>query len=329
MAIVKNTGTPETTTSPKKELVLDYGEPLNLDPLLRMLIIADTGAGKTSQIGLLAEYIKATEDKDTILFTADKGGFQPIRPYIDLGIIKPVIYDGQVDPWIWISHAIRGEVKVNGLWLRDSIDFGLAGYEGLTAFAELMMMNLAEHSAKNPNQAVGGESAWSFETKDGTEKLALASNTMSHYGLAQMRIMHEIWEADPGVPSIWTAILQRTSDPNGGGGLLAAQTVGKSQGHSLPRWFDYTFRLDARPSETGPVKHTLYLTTHLDKHSKGAKVVANARLPLAGADKVEVAAVIEPADIVKALMMIRKRNVAAKDSIQERIAMIRGKRKNA
>lgn len=313
--------------APKEVETQGYGEPLNLDPLVRMLLVADTGAGKTTQIGLLAEYIKATEDKDTIIFTADKGGFQPIRPYIELGIIKPVLYDRAIDPWIWITHAMRGEMKVDGKWVKDR-GYGLAGYEGLTAFAEMMLMNLSEHSAKNPNQAVGGESAWTFEVRDGAEKFAIASNTMSHYGLAQLRIMQEIWEADPGAPSIWTAILQRTSDPTGGGGLLAAQTVGKSQGHSLPRWFDYTMRLDAKPSESGGAVHTLYLSTHLDKAAKGAKVIANARLPLAGAEQAPVAATITPADIVKALLQIRRRNVVAKDAIKDRIAAIRGRKGN-
>lgn len=304
--------------------VTNYGEPLALDPTLRMLLIGDTGSGKTSQIGLVAEYIKATEDKDTILWTMDKGGFQPIRPYIEMGIIVPVIYDGVTDPWIWISHAVRGELKVGGKWVKDNARFGLAGHEGLTAYAEKMLMNLSEDSARNPGSAVGGESAWTFTAKgEGGEKLAIASNTMSHYGLAQLRIMMEIWEADPGIPSIWTAILGRTQDPTGGGGLLSAQTVGKAQGASLPRWFDYTFRLDARPVEGGSAKHVLYLTTHLDKHSKGAKVIANARLPLAG-ETSKVDAVIDPADMVKALLQIRRRNVVAKDAIAERIARIRG-----
>lgn len=302
----------------------NYGEPLNLPSDIRILIVGDTGSGKTSQLGLLAEYIKATEGKDTVVFSGDKGGIQPLRPHIELGFVKVVSYDRSIDPWIWISHVVRGEVKVGGKWLRDLTNIGLTANEGLTAFSELMLMNLSEHSAKHSSTAVGGESAWSFTANEGGESLAIASNTQSHYGLVQLRIMHEIWQAEQGTPSIWTAILARSTDPTTAGGILGGQTVGSKQGHNLPRWFDMTFRINAQPVEGGPPKHSLYLSTHLDKQAKGAKVIANARLPLAGDAQVDL--VIEPADIVKALLQIRRKNVTAKDAIQQRIEMIRGRR---
>jgi hypothetical protein len=321
MAITK-AGAPAPSAPATSAGAPDYGTPLYLDSFLRILLMGDTGAGKTSQIGLLAEYIYATEDKKTVVFTADKGGIQPIKPYMDLSIVEVIPYQRSIDPWVWITHAVRGEAKVNGKWVKVTEGKGLAVNEGLTAFADLLMMNLADHSAANPNQAVGGESAWMFEVKDGDTKFNIASNTQSHYGLAQLRIMKEIWEADPGVASLWTAILDRSSDPTGGGGLLVPKSAGNKQGANIPRWFDYTFRINAVPSDNGPARHVLYLTTHLDKQSKGAKVIANARLPLAGSEA-KVDATIDPADIVKALLQIRRRNVVAKDSISERIQKLR------
>lgn len=325
MAILK--ATPTATKAVESGGVPDYGLPLNLDPNLRMMLVGDTGAGKTSQIGLLAEYIYATEGKKTVLFTADKGGIQPVKPYIDLGVMEVYPYTRNIDPWVWITHSLRGEAKIDGVWRKvvDPERIGLAANEGLTAFADLLMMNLADHSANNPNQAVGGESAWMFTVHDGDKKVNIASNTQSHYGLAQLRIMKEIWEAEQGVPAIWTAILDRSSDATGSGGLLVPKSAGNKQGASIPRWFDYTFRINAVPSESGQARHVLYLSTHLDKLAKGAKVIANARLPLAGGEAV-VDAAIDPADIVKALLQIRRRNDVAKDSINDRIAKLRGKR---
>lgn len=332
MAIVKGLtakpaqATVKTATGDKP---INYGDPLGLDPSVRILLIGDTGSGKTSQIGMLAEYIMATENKPTILFTGDKGGYQPIKPYIEEEIIIPVAYDGVTDPWIWVAHALKGETKIDGRWVNlvQKYGAGLLAEEGLTAFAEMFLMNLSEHSANNPNQAVGGDSAWTFEAKEGDEVIKIASNTMSHYGVAQLQVMHEIWKHAPGVPSIWTAILKRAQDSNVGGGILGAQAVGSSLTPSIPRWFDYTFRINALPAENGPAKHVLYLETHLDKQAKGAKVVANARLPLAGAEGAPVEAVFDPADIVTALLKIRRRNEVARMSIKDRIAMIRGARK--
>lgn len=306
----------------------NYGDPLDLDPSLRIMLIGDTGTGKTSQIGMLAEYIFATQDQPTVLFTGDKGGYQPIRPYIEEGVIFSYPYDGVTDPWIWISHALRGEAKIDGKWVNvlKKHNAGLAAYEGITAFSEMMLMNLSEHSANNPGSAVGGDSAWTFEARDGEESIKIASNTMSHYGVAQLQIMHEIWKHNPGVASIWTAILKRSQDAVGGGGILGAQAVGNQLTPSLPRWMDYTFRINAIPAENGPAKHVLYLEAHLDRQAKGAKVIANARLPLAGGDAAPVEAVFEPADIVAALLKIRNRGKAARVSIKERIAAIRGRK---
>jgi hypothetical protein len=191
----------------------------------------------------------------------------------------------------------------------------------------MMLMNLSEHSANNPGAAVGGDSAWTFEARDGDEVIKVASNTMSHYGVVQLQVMHEIWKNNPGVPSIWTAILKRGQDAVGGGGILGAQAVGSQLTPSLPRWMDYTFRINAIPAENGPAKHVLYLESHLDRQAKGAKVIANARLPLAGSETAHVDAVFEPADIVQALLKIRNRNDVARVSIKDRIAAIRGRRR--
>lgn len=303
-----------------------YGEPLLLPPDLRILLIADTGAGKTTQIGVLAEYIYATEGKTTVVFGGDKGGIRPLTPYINMGIVKVYPYLKTIDPWIWISHAVHGEAMVDGKWKKvvDPKVDGLVAEEGLTAYADLMMLDLARVSAENPTAAVGGESAWSFEARQGSEVIKMASNTQSHYGLTQLRIMHEIWDAELGVPSIWTALLVRTSDNLGGGVILGGQTAGNKQSTSLPRWFDITMRMDAVPQEGAPARHLLYLETHKDKMSKGAKVIANARLPLAGAS-VKVDSVIEPADLVTALLQIDKRGKAAETEIKERIERIRGR----
>lgn len=302
---------------------MDFSIPLSLDPWVRALLVGDTGAGKTAQLGLLLEYVYLTTGQTAVIFSMDKGGTLPLRPYEKLGLARIIRYDPTIPPWIWITHAIRGEEKVEGEWRTATRvkGVGLAAYEGLTSFTDRYMRDLARHSAANPKEAVGGESAWTYEVKDGTEKLAMASNTRSHYGLAQMRIAEEIENADPGVFSIWTALLARSSDDLGGGGVLGPLTTGKAQTAVLPRLFDLTMRIDAVPTETG-ARHVLYLETHRDKAAR-AKVIANARLPLAGGSAV-VDTVIDPANIVKALLQMEKRGLSAEEEIAERIRRIRG-----
>lgn len=327
----------QTQSAPQVATLPDnYGEPLDLPRGWRGILIGDTGAGKTTQLAELALYIFATEGKPTILFTADKGGVSPMLPYIsktrggdgDKDIIIPFVYDESIDIWIWLSHAMRGEVKLDGKWVNvvEKFGAGLVLFEGLTAFSKRLMIALAEHSANHPGQAVGGDSAWTFEARDGNEVLKLASNTMSHYGLAQLRIMQEVWGSNPGVPQLWTAILKRDTDTMYGGSVLAAESVGKAQGAAVPQWFDFVGRINAQPQAGGAPVHTLYLSTHLDKMAKNAKVIANARLPMLG-EGVKVPAEFTPASIVNALLAIKLRRGAAASEVDTRIALIQGRKK--
>ena len=299
---------------------------------LRILLVGDTGSGKTTQFGELVDVMSTETGKSAVLFRADKGGNLPIKPHIDAGMLTEYAYDPRIDPWIWVSHAVRGEAFVwntdgtlGGKWVKVTTDACLVGYEGLTAFAELLMMELSRIGAEKPQQAVGGEAAWQYETEFAGEELKIGGSTQSHYGLVQLRMMQEVWKANPGVPSVWTAILARATDVTGAGGILGAMTTGKAQAGIVARWFDYTFRLNAQPMETGDAKHVLYLDTHLDKTARGVKVIANARMPLHGGDVAPVDLKIEPADLVLALRQLCARQGAVTGDLKARFDAARGR----
>ncbi len=298
---------------------------LNLRPDLRILLVGDTGAGKTTQIGELVEAAALETGLPAVMFRMDKGGNLPILPHITAGMLEEYAYDSDIDPWIWISHAVRGEAYIDKKWVKVTKGKCLAAYEGLTAFSEALMMDLAKIGAETPAQAVGGESAWTLTAKHGDETMEIAGSTMSHYGLVQLRIMNEIWATNPGVPSIWTAILARSTDVTGAGGVLGAMTTGKAQAAIVSRWYDYTFRLNNVPSETGAAKHILYLDTHLDKQARGVKVIANARMPLIGEESAPVDMRFEPANLVAALRQLSLRQSTAADELKARFDKARGR----
>lgn len=313
-----------------------HGTALNMHPDLRVLFIGDTASGKSTQLAALAKYQATTgEGKTTVVMLADRGSMKPYLPHIAAGIVKVYKYHWGIDPWIWLSHAIRGEAKLldgnvspKGKWENVlTEDVGLLIGESLTGFAELLMIDMGRISANEPDRAVGGESAWKITATDGEETLKIAGSTMSHYGLAQLRITEEIFRTDVGIPSVWTAGLQRTADKIDSGGVLAAQIVGKAIGPSVPRWFDMTLRINAEAS-MGGAEHILHLDTHLDKLAKGAKVIANARIPMEGRETAPVASRISPADIVQALLQVQRRDQTAANIIrQEREAFLKGRKK--
>lgn len=325
----------QTRVQPRNEIKMPTIESAPIVPLdilmadTKLLIMGDTGAGKTGQIGLLAEYLYVLSGgtKKTVLFTMDEGGFLTIKPLVDLGVIEIVKHDGKMPPWIWVSHALKGEALENGEWVKktDPETCALAAYEGLTAFSEFMLEDLSRHSATHPTQTVGGDSAWQFQSTYEGETIKMASNTMSHYGLVQMRIMHEILKAKPGVPSIWTSVLTRSTDPLGGG-ILGPQTVGKSQAPTIPRLFDLSFRIDAETNGDQPSTHTLFLETHEDKAARGARVNVNTRVPLSGGNVI-VTTKFAPANIIVALQQLQARHEAAKSDTQSRLARLLGQTK--
>ena len=178
---------------------------MNLANDLTMLLYGPTGSGKST---LGAELIKAIYKEDkrrALVFMADEGSRKPYAILEKLGVCKVVHPEG--NPWIWIDRAFQGLVKVKGGWVKASDfvpDLGLIVHEGLTAYAESLMQEMARMSAENIN--VGGDGvatlgkdkekdeknvlkAWKFEVKgDDKEVLKVGGNSMAHYGIAQVQI---------------------------------------------------------------------------------------------------------------------------------------------
>src|SRR5258705_12667552 len=117
-----------------------------------ILLYGRTNAGKTAQIGQLAEYIYKTLGKKTRIYTADKGGTDTIRPYINLGIVEAIEKD-ESDPWIFLNAATKGKVRdSDGKWIPgDNSNIGMFAFESMRSFAEALMADMAAKAAANVN----------------------------------------------------------------------------------------------------------------------------------------------------------------------------------
>ena len=126
--------------------------PLDLPPEFRGLFLGDTGSGKSTQLAELCLHLGTTgEGLTSVVMLADKGSMGPYRPLVKAGLTKVYAYDPAIDPWIWIGHAVKGEAKVDGKWVKvvEPGRDGLMVGEGLTAFSELLMMDMARLSAED------------------------------------------------------------------------------------------------------------------------------------------------------------------------------------
>lgn len=284
-----------------------------------ILLYGRTNAGKTPQIGVLAEHVFKTTGKKTRIYTADKGGTKTIQPYIELGIIEPVEM-GETDPWIFLHNAVRGRVRNGGgKWYATNNDhIGFFAFESLRAFAEALMMNMAQKAAAGIN--IGGGANISFAVSGDGETLKISGSNMAHFGVAQSRMTEEVWESQKLSAQyvMWTSTVSKEDDTTSSGKVLGPDVIGKALTAEVPRWFDYTFRIDVLPAQGGKgERHLLYLGSHVDVGAGNAAGLGNIRRPL---DAPELKThIIEPANIVTALTLLGDGHQSATDVIRKRL----------
>lgn len=284
-----------------------------------ILLYGRTNSGKTASIGELAEHIKKTTGKVTRLATADRGGLDTVRPYIDLGVIEPVEM-GTTDPWVFLNRVVRGYVRgPNGTWVPgDNANVGMFAFESLRSFAEALMSDMAKKAGQNVN--IGGGANISFNVSGDGESFKISGSNMAHFGVCQSRMTEEVWESQKlDAPYIlWTSSVSKDEDTTASGKILGPDVIGKALTAEVPRWFHLTFRIDVLPAQNGkPERHILYLGNHVDVGAGNAAGLGNTRLPL-DAPKLEVNT-IEPASLVKALDLIDRSSHVALEKIRERL----------
>lgn len=291
-----------------------------------ILLYGRTRAGKTTQIGELAEshYIKT--GKKTRLYTCDRGGADAIRPYVELGIIE-VIYQDDTSPWIFLNKAVRGMVRDSaGKWVVDAAknaEVDIYAFESMTAFADALMNDLALKAAENVN--VGGGANINFNVAGDGETLKISGNNMSHYNVVQSRITEEVWQSQKlnAEYIIWTASVSKDDDATSTSKVLGPEVVGKKLTAEVPRWFQLSFRIDCTPASKVPPKpesHILFLGNSVDQSAGNAVSLGNTRTPL---DAKELPAQIEPASLTKAIILIDEAEADAKNKIKARLAKMK------
>ena len=284
----------------------------------KILLYGRTGSGKSTLIGELAEWVFATLGKTTLLYTADKGGYKSLQPYIDLGIIR-VIEIGNTDPFVFLNKSANGfERDKTGKWVKaDLTNIGFIANESFRSHADGMMMSMEQKLAAGIN--IGGSANISFTAASDGESLKISAGNMSIYGVAQNQIRNEVWNSHKlDVAYLgWTSAVSKDEDINAAGKILGPDVIGKAMTTVTPYWFDYTFRLDTIAAQAGkPERHLLYLGTHSDVNAGGAAGLGNIRMPLDGTLTQNI---IEPASIVKALQVLKDGSASATNAIRKRL----------
>ena len=290
-----------------------------------ILLYGRTGAGKSAQVGVLAEHVFKTTGKRTRMYTADRGGVDTIQPYLDLKLID-VVEIGNSDPWMFLNKSTHGFVRdAAGKWVLDkarNAEVGFYAFESLRSMASALMFKMAQDGARGVN--IGGGSNVSFSVTGDGETLKISGNNPAHYGAAQSRILEEVLASQhlDAQYIMWTSGVSKEDDNVSTSKMLGPDVVGKALTPVISMEFNYTMRIDVFPAtREKPERHLLYLGSHTDVNAGNAAAVGNIRRPLDAPPLKET--IIEPANIVQALTLLRDEGTkaAAVAAIKARLGM--------
>lgn len=284
-----------------------------------ILLYGRTGSGKTTQIGRLAEDVYVRTGKLTRLYTADLGGVDTIQPYINLGIIEPIVL-GTSDPWMFLNKSVQGLVRdPSGKWKLDKAandKIGFYAFESAHGIAQLLKMNMEKQAAAGIN--VGGDTNTSFSITENGESIKIGTTKgFQKFAIPQGTVLDAMYTSHKldAEYVLWTAGTSKEDDEIAVTKVVGPDVLGKALTTTLPKDFNYTIRIDTKPAQGGkPEVHTIFLGTHLDQGAGNAAGLGNIRRPLDAKPLKEL--IVEPADIVQALKLIRG------DAIKEATAEI-------
>lgn len=238
------------------------------------LVVSVTGGGKTTLVASAAFYLYTKTGKSSRLYTADLGGFDVLKPLVDLGVME-VCSLRQLDPdqavfetmWNaaqgWWPDA-KGVLRVTAR--QDLEQYAGFFFEGLTSFGDWALSSLATKLATG--KITGGPEASIKPFTDGSMKIA--GNQLTHYSIAQNEIAKcaAMTSTLPGY-KLWTALEMRATDEVGQFAkrpIFGAAMAGKAKASDIPAWFGNCLGLEVQVSDKvgQPTKRVLHLKTWFD-----------------------------------------------------------------
>lgn len=283
-----------------------------------ILLYGRTRSGKSTLIAELAEYLKVTTGKPSLVYSADKGGVGPMRPHINQGIIELVAQD-DTNIWLFLSKMSRGQVREGGKWVpADLSKYAMVANESITGIGDQLMNDMADKAAQGIN--IGGSANINFSVTGDGETLKVGGSNMGHYNVAQTRLLEEFWRSQKLKVSnfvLWTAGASKEDDQTSGGKVVGPAGPGKALTTELPRHCDLCFRVDCLPAQQGKdERHILYLGNSVDVAAGNAVGLGNTRVPM-GAKPLPSS--IEPASLVKVLQLIEQAEKEADEALSKRM----------
>lgn len=274
-------------------------------------IYGESGTGKTTQTGEYAKFVRKSRKQNAVLYTADLGGYDSIGPLVRLGVVSPVQFNPQVDDaWIWVDDACSGKGTDEST--------GLAIFDSGTSMAEALLSACSHSDFQIGQQRTQKFSVTRPGSGSGAKSLNVAINNEAHYGVVQGFLLDAIWKSTwltrKGIDVIWTFSVHRGEEQDRTP-ILGPKLAGKALTAAIPKWFNYTFRLDTETVEGEVPQHVLYTTVQPELAGLGHSF-GNIRSPLGVTPP---PAVIRPASIIVAMDEIERAQREADEQLKQEL----------
>ena len=244
------------------------------------LIYGASGLRKTTNIGLIALYVKAKYGKLTRLVTCDGGGFDVLLPLVESGLIEPWTISNWPDfieacdkasQGFWpvdISNPSKGLIAPTpALWEK----IGFVAFEGLTSMGDSMLRYLSSKGIRLSQDP-------SYKWTDG--KTTYSGANQSYYGEVQNRLNEFVVKSHllPCERVLWTALEGKGEEDGTRAPIYGPAIAGKKSTGKATQWFGNSCHIEAMVAETGvdpktkqiglTVTPVMYLRTHADPTTK-------------------------------------------------------------
>lgn len=298
-------------------------------------VYGGSGTGKTHQCGELAMWVNVKGGKKLRLVSVSGGGWTPIQPHVDSGIVEPTYIRDRAWPFYVMEKMAKGwwpadpqdplSPLIPPKDQKDWKDVGAVAFDGLSEACDwLMSTSVAREAAGEIRISQESLSArFTDGNKDTKEVVNVGTPGRAHYLVIQNAMTDYVSfsRAIPDVFVLWTALELRATDDVTKLPIYGPQVSGKAKTSDAAAWFEDTLHLTGVIDSKGKTLRRLWLQRHIEPDDSVpylAKVRANSLCPLPP--------YLEAGDcsLYKFLDLLYSSQEKAKDLLTQKINQLKG-----
>lgn len=231
------------------------------------IIYGASGTRKSTAGKHFSHYIYEKTGKKSLLVSMDGGGWGPMQPEIDAGIIRPYRCHTEI-PLPILRYLSSGyfpensnetEASQTNMRRVDWNEFGGMIVEGVTSISQALMNHLADKQIKTGEDATS-PFAQRVLVEGQVRTEVFAGNSKAHFGFVQRTLMSLItnFTSLPCEYVLFTGLESRTEDDDRST-IYGPQIAGKKATASIPAWVG-----DCIHAESSAVTRTIQVPSPAD-----------------------------------------------------------------